>query len=310
MLNKHYTSKGFSLVEMMIAMALSAFIIAGILAVYISSKDTYALRDQISELDENARIAMKALREAIGQAGYASNTGIALGEYILPTNANPSAVACPNGNTSIVKVANITNSRDALTVTQFDNASSTATIGGDSIGVAFLADEQVFKDCTGSSWINRCLPTNNTNIALANRQARLIYSSFRVRASTRRNNAGGVIPELVCGGSLNSLTQPWAQGIENIQIRYGVDITPDPIPVGQKKQWQVDKYWTATEVSNNNAWDKIALVQIALLARTVEPVFKADETQTYQLFDRSVSITDRYRRAVYTTTVSLRNIAR
>ncbi|HPY40946.1 MAG TPA: PilW family protein, partial [Thiolinea sp.] len=72
----------------------------------------------------------------------------------------------------------------------------------------------------------------------------------------------------------------------------------------------VDQYWTATEVTNNNAWDKVALVQVAMLVRTVEPVFKQPDTQTYQLFEQQITTTDRYKHAVYTTTIYLRNIAR
>lgn len=304
-----FTQAGFSLIEIMIAMALGLFLVGGIATVYVSSKETYALRDQISELDENARVAMKALRTHIENAGYASRIGGAqIVNYIIPTGFVPTAITCPTGQTNIIKVENIFGSADGSTVNN---------IGGDKIAVSYLADDQIFKDCTGSSWKNRC--TVDPTKSLANwddespqaQQARQVYSAFKVtKSTTRKNSLNQGIPELVCGGSLNTYTQPWAQGIENMQLRYGVDISPDPIPVGQKKQWQVDQYWTATEVSANNAWDKVALVQVGLLVRTVEPVFKQSEAKTYQLFEQQIATNDRYKRAVYTTTIYLRNIAR
>lgn len=299
---------GFSLVEIMIAMALGLFIIAGLATVYVSSKDTYALRDQISELDENARVAMKALRTQLENAGYNSTLNTQVSNYLLPSGFTPSAVTCPTGQANIIKTENIFSSADGPTVNN---------IGGDRVGISFLADDKVFKDCTDSSWKNRC--TTDPTKALTDwdnetpqaQKARRVYSSFKiVKSTTRKNSINQGIPELICGGSLNTYTQPWAQGIENMQLRYGVDIAPNPIPVDQKKQWQVDQYWTATEVTNNNAWDKVALVQVALLVRTVDPVFKQNEAKTYQLFEQTIATNDRYKRAVYTTTIYLRNVAR
>ncbi|MFM2319982.1 MAG: hypothetical protein RLZZ215_2603, partial [Pseudomonadota bacterium] len=40
--------QGFSLIELMIALVLGLFVIAGLATVYLSSKETYALRDRIS----------------------------------------------------------------------------------------------------------------------------------------------------------------------------------------------------------------------------------------------------------------------
>jgi len=76
--NNKLQHKGFSLVEIMISLALGLFIMAGISTVYVSTKETYALRDQISELDENARTAMNALRTHLEAAGYASKAGAQL----------------------------------------------------------------------------------------------------------------------------------------------------------------------------------------------------------------------------------------
>lgn len=315
--NNKLQHKGFSLVEIMISLALGLFILAGISTVYVSTKETYALRDQISELDENARTAMNALRTHLEAAGYASKAGAQLENYILPTDFSPSSVICPTGQTNIINVARVSSSTDGSALGSGVLTSNQIMAKADTIGVSYIADDAIFKDCTGSSWKNRCTvdPSSSlkdwANESPQAQAARRIYSSFKVqRNATRRNSIDDGIPELSCGGSLNTYSQPWAQGIENIQFRYGVDIAPNPIPVGQKKQWQVDQYWTATEVNTNNAWDKVALVQVALLVRTMEPVFKQAEEKTHQLFNQQIKTNDRYKRSVYTTTIYLRNIAR
>lgn len=308
---------GFSLVEIMIAMTIGLFLMAGISTVYISSKETYALRDQISEMDESARVAMKALRTHIESAGYSSDANIQLDNYLLPSGFVPSVVTCPTGQTNIINVNRIASSVDGTALGSSALTTNQIMARADSIGISFLADDQLFEDCTGASWKNRCTVNPSASLLDWASQssnaliARRIYSSFKVQKNaSRENSVGEGIPELVCGGSLNTYSQPWAQGIENMQLRYGVDISPDPIPAGQKKQWGVDQYWTAAELTANNAWDKIALVQVALLVRTIEPVFKQTEAKTYQLFNQPIATNDRYKRSVYTTTIYLRNIAR
>ena len=310
--------QGFSLIELMIALVLGLFVIAGLATVYLSSKETYALRDQISEMDENARIAIKALRTHIEGAGYSSEIGsIQLDNYLLPAGFVVSTATCPNGNTNVINPSKIASSADGAALGSAVLTTNAIMARADSIGVSFLADDQNFKDCTGSSWKNRCMvdPTASlsdwANQSSQAQTTRRVYSSFKIQKNASRNNSiGEGIPELVCGGSLNSLVQPWAQGIEHMQLRYGVDILPDPVPIGQRKQWQVDQYWSATEVTANNAWDQVALVQLALLVRTIDPVFKQAETETHQLFDQQIKTSDRYKRSVYTTTIYLRNITR
>lgn len=77
MRNCHYNSlstraamKGFSLVEIMVALGISLFILAGIGYVYTNSKQTYRVQDQLSRLQENGRLAFEYLTRDIRMAGY------------------------------------------------------------------------------------------------------------------------------------------------------------------------------------------------------------------------------------------------
>jgi type IV pilus assembly protein PilW len=64
------TMSGFSLIEIMVALGISLFIIAGIGYVYISSKQTYRTQDQLARLQENGRLAFEYLSRDIRMAGY------------------------------------------------------------------------------------------------------------------------------------------------------------------------------------------------------------------------------------------------
>ena len=62
--------KGFSLVELMIGMALGVFIIGGLISVFISSSQNYRVQQGLTEVGEKGRYAIKVLRDDIQKAGF------------------------------------------------------------------------------------------------------------------------------------------------------------------------------------------------------------------------------------------------
>lgn len=290
---KYNKNQGFTLVEFLLAMALGIFLIGGVSTVYISSKKTYNVRDQTSELDENARVALRALKQHVEHAGYASTTGMIVPNFILPTGTAVTAESCADGSMNVANTAIISASADR-----------TAANGGDTIGLTYLADRQLNSDCTGSVLISDPADPTDTSPCLppdsVNRASSYIFNSFEV-GGNRSNSMGDTIPELRCGGSLNAVLQPWAEGVENMQFQYGVDSNTDG---------SADNYWNATTVESNGAWGNIISVRVGLLVRSVNPVFERATTESFQVLDELITTSDRYRRSVYTTTIRLKNVAR
>lgn len=66
-------NKGFSLVELMIAMTIGLMISAALIQVFIGSKKTYRTIDANETVQENMRVAMELMVESIGYAGFMSN---------------------------------------------------------------------------------------------------------------------------------------------------------------------------------------------------------------------------------------------
>ncbi len=62
--------RGFSLVELMVAMALSIVLLGGVISIYTNSKQTYSRQEGLSRLQENARFAMDKLFRQVSAAGY------------------------------------------------------------------------------------------------------------------------------------------------------------------------------------------------------------------------------------------------
>jgi type IV pilus assembly protein PilW len=104
---------------------------------------------------------------------------------------------------------------------------------------------------------------------------------------------------LVCQGNGGVGTETIAEDILNMQILYGLD-TDTPA------DGLANKY---TKWSNILAADrsKIVSVRIGLLSRTTKDAASATNTSTYQVLDRSISVTDNRIHSVYVNTVVLRN---
>jgi type IV pilus assembly protein PilW len=63
-------SKGFTLVELMVTVAISGFIIAAIYSAYISQQRTYLAQEQVAEMQQNIRAAIDMMAREIRMAGY------------------------------------------------------------------------------------------------------------------------------------------------------------------------------------------------------------------------------------------------
>lgn len=88
--------RGLSLVELMVALVISLFLTAGVIQLFIGSKQTYNLHDASSRIQENGRFAIQTMARDIRMTYYPG------GGVILPANTILGGVT--NGNDSITVV--------------------------------------------------------------------------------------------------------------------------------------------------------------------------------------------------------------
>lgn len=62
--------RGFSLVELMVAMTIGLIILAAVSTLFVSSKQTYTTQDRLARLQENARFAMQFIIKDLRLTGY------------------------------------------------------------------------------------------------------------------------------------------------------------------------------------------------------------------------------------------------
>ena len=70
-----WTQKGFTLIEMLIALAIGSLLLASLYNFYLTQKKTHDIREQIAEMQQNARVGMALMVREIRLAGY-NPTGI------------------------------------------------------------------------------------------------------------------------------------------------------------------------------------------------------------------------------------------
>ena len=70
MIMKSMMTKGVTLVELMIALAISSILLIGVVTIYGSSKHTNIVGEEFAHLQENGRIAMKFLVEDVRMSGF------------------------------------------------------------------------------------------------------------------------------------------------------------------------------------------------------------------------------------------------
>jgi type IV pilus assembly protein PilW len=61
---------GFTLIELMIAMLIGVFLMAGVIQIFLSAKQAYRLQENLSRLQENGRFAMDFITKDIRMAGF------------------------------------------------------------------------------------------------------------------------------------------------------------------------------------------------------------------------------------------------
>lgn len=81
-----YAQRGLTLVEILVALTISAFLIAGVIQLFIGSKQTYRGHDALSRIQENGRFAIDRMAWDMRMAGY-----------VNPLVASPPAITAIGG---------------------------------------------------------------------------------------------------------------------------------------------------------------------------------------------------------------------
>lgn len=321
--------RGFSLIELLVAIAIGLVIMAASMSAYLGSSAAGKTSEAQSRMNEDAQAALGILVQHIRMAGnnpdqpnridnlnpsLSSIRNPVYGVTTFPTGtyttSNFSLRGC-DANFTNISTAGVT--LDTLTCV----AGATSTTA-DSIAISYEADSfntartagGLPTDCLGSALpiISATLPTivagTSTNAAVTYTVA---DNRFFIATSTDI-----VVPTLYCKGN-SSVAQPLVENIEDMQFSYGTVSTATTATTAN-----VAGYIPAASVSNiavvalpteDARWDKVVTVRVCIVVRSEKPVVPDSASAQYlDCFGNLVTTPPDLRlRRAYTTTVVLRN---
>ena len=323
---------GFTVVELLVAMTIGLFVVGGASAAYVFNQRTRAELERGSRQVENGRYAMQLLADELRHAGY-------LGELNPRGLAPPAAMpqACENVLDEL---------RAALTVPLqgVDDASAAPSCLGDvKPGTDIISIRRASTCVAGTAG---CAPFSggHPHIQVSRCGAETAIARFRFTAvagdldRTNRdcstpagahrylariyylasnNDAGDSIPTLKRAelNGNNWTIEALVEGIENLQIDYGIDTDGNGAP---------DQYTSTpgsfggcnTATCQVQNWSNVTAIKLNLLARNLEATPGHTDNRIYVLgidsagTERTVGpFGDRFRRHSYSSTVRPNNIA-
>lgn len=276
-------SKGFTLVEIMIALTISLVLMAGVISIMISSKKTYSLQSELSRLQESARFVIHDMNHSVRMAGFmgcaaaapdnapaamknmqklegTSNQRIRIatrdnqGNYTITAATTTKSVKSsdiltvnyfgdelihafePNyalNSTAEEKKTAIKNSQNQIEVA-FGPASNFIPLANNSIYPA-VGEQVIISDCGGAR-LYTVAGTNANGFTLTTALGRgylwpvsifrvadaanTTSITYQVAAIDKNNNGNANDPE--DGFALFRNDELFVEGVENLQIRYGV----------------------------------------------------------------------------------------
>ncbi len=99
---------GMTLIEIMIALLVGLFLLAGLYQIFISGKQSYRLSDGQSRMQENARYALEVLSHDIRLAGYMGCSGVTASNPVVIANNPLIAPSVHAGNANVVAASVVT----------------------------------------------------------------------------------------------------------------------------------------------------------------------------------------------------------
>lgn len=313
--------RGLTLVELLVALALSLLVVAAAVAMFIATRQTYGTVDAAAQLRENGRFASDIISRVAVQAGYTDLIAGAL------SNAQAAQMLGEDPEPDVIGFNNaVPDTTDPITETQHN--SRPASCGSISDSSCMNGSDVLVLRYHGSSDSVTGDP-DNSMINCAGYGEIGVIKSTDDRAvsifSVRRAPDGE--PTLYC--SYRSWktsewdTQPLISGVESLQLLFGIDAS-DPT----KRDTVPDRYVRADELSVGTPaairenWRRVRAIRVGMVLRgaqgtsgepvtaktTFSPLGKdmyADATK-----DPGVALTpgpDTRLRQVVTFTVHLRN---
>lgn len=269
MIHSPTNQRGLSIIELLVALALSMLLLTGVLQVFLSTRQTIATTDATARIQENGRFALGFIAQSARQAGYQE-------PYLI--TAKPGVVAYKNCDVLCSKDSSGSNSERITLILQppliKDDAVSTPTR----------------RDCAGNVVAENVVIANSYFIAPAdanNPQPSLACTTFNVATP----------------GSPSAPVR-LVDGIEALQVLYGIGSSSNPTSVSR---YVSATRVTSLGAWNRVTAIRVALVANSLSPVGGNETLPSSFALLDQRYSPA-NANDRIARQVFTTTIRFHNI--
>jgi type IV pilus assembly protein PilW len=322
---------GMTLIELLIALLIGAFLLGGILQIFLGTKQSYRMAEGLSRMQENARFAMDLIGQDIRMAGFrgcnsqtpiTNNLNSATGFFYnfnnslqgfeatsdpgdSPATWSPSMVTDvtePLGGSDVITIRRASGDGNLVTAHASGSddltlANTTGLSADDLVVAATCEGSDAFQitSITGTVLTHNAgagTPGNATQPLSRSYTDGQVYPIATVSYYVRLRDGQPSLYRRINSSAATELVE----GIEQMQILYGedTDATPDGTP---------NYYTTADQVAN---MANVVSIRLSLLVRTIDDNLAA-EPQSYTYNDATTTPDDRRLRRVFTTTIAVRN---
>ncbi len=327
--------RGFSLIELMVALTLAGVLLLGLSVFFVASSRSYSEAERVSRQIENGRYAAALLGEEIRHAGFYGEVANVINLPPTAAIAVPGSITdpCADATTGLTAVAAalpvpiqgvdspdtapscITDALAGTDILVIRRVNTTTIGAGSAVANGYytqtsncVTETPIFKLDRGTFTLH----DKDCAIVMPIRQYH-VYIYYVAPCSIATGTGGACqtsdapLPtlkrvELTPTGMSNPV--PLVEGIENMQLEYGLDTSGDGSP---------DSY-TAKPTSVAQ-WMQVVAVRIHLLARNTEASSGFTDTKTYALGNKAdgtantVTPGGSFRRHNYTELVRVNNVS-
>lgn len=261
-------TQGISLIELLVSMVIGLVVIGAILPTYLTSGTGQNSNAALSQIAEDATLALNLIRKQIALAGYSQPFKFNAKGFARNYTGRGMA-GCDRSNFDNVGTADI----EDLTCT------GAASPNENAIAVAYEADHDNSlsdddftpprpRDCIGSAIPTTAATATNNDYWLAHSRLYIDNGSLMCRG----NGSKAAVAPAPKGTTLPGTPQPLVGNMVSMRIRYGlVNRTPAGVIVPG-----ITRYLTATEVNSEDAtgshWNDVKAVRVCIVVRSEQEV--------------------------------------
>jgi type IV pilus assembly protein PilW len=333
------TIRGFSLVELMVAMALSLVLLAGVLGVLYSSKVTYSENARLARLQESARAAVEMILRDMRSGGFQGCGRPLLPEdfennlfdptalthnYTQPLSGYegsggafaptlPAAIASASLTSDVVVIRGVRPGVPSFRTTSvMDDGDANVVIGNPNSVAIAAGTPLLISNC------ERATVFAATGATTAAGETTITHTAGTVGVANRLQNIGAFLDGAQVS-PLNTVVYYVRQDAGRppslwriiddgapIELIQGIERLEIIYGEDTSGDGLADRYVKANEAGLN--WNRITSAGISVLVRSVEEYGQEQVSRTYDMLGETVTPpTDRFVRTMFTTTATLRN---